>query len=94
MTLDNLRSSGDSIPDDLKLAAYLHGIKEIYPDFAAAHRSAAATRIPAVSSVMAELKDEGQKSSNARALSIRIKEPKREGERGSGSNSGRGRDTG
>ncbi len=59
MTLDNLRSSGDSLPDDLKLTAYLHEIKDLYPDFAAAHRSAAQTIILAVSSVMAELKDEG-----------------------------------
>ncbi len=41
ITLDKLQSSGDSIPDDLKLAEYLHGIEDTYPDVAAAHRSAA-----------------------------------------------------
>ena len=94
ITLDKLRSWGDSIPDDLKLAEYLHGIEDTYPDFAAAHRSAARTKVPAVSSVMAELEDKGRKSSDATALSIRIKETKRGGGRGRGSNSGRGRGTG
>ncbi len=94
ITLDKLRSWGDSIPDDLKLAAYLHGIEDTYPDFAAAHRSVARTKVLALSSVMAELDDEGRKSSDATALSIRIKETKRGGRRGCGSNSGRGRGTG
>ncbi len=94
ITLDKLRSSGDSIPDDLKLAAYLHGIEDTYPDFAAAHRSAARTKVPAVSSVISELEDEGRKSSDATALSICTKETKRGSRRGCCSNSGRGRGTG
>ncbi len=94
ITLDKLQSSGDSIPDDLKLLAYLHGIKDTYPDFAAAHRSGGRTKVPAISIVMAELEDEGRKSSDATALSIRIKETKRGGGRGHGSNSGCGRGNG
>ncbi len=93
ITLDKLRNSGDFIPDDQKLAAYLHGIEDTYPDFAAVHRSAARTKAPAVYSVMAELKDEGQKSNDATAPSIPIKETKRGSERGRGSNSGRGSGT-
>ena len=89
ITLDKLLSSGDSIADDLKLAAYLYGIEDTYPDFAAANRLAARTKVLAISSVIAELEYEGRKSSNATALSIRIKETNREGGRGRGSNSGR-----
>ncbi len=45
ITLDKLLSSGDCIADDLKLAAYLYGIEDTYPDFAAANRSAARTKV-------------------------------------------------
>ncbi len=38
ITLDKLRSLGDSIPDELKLAAYLHRIGNTYPNFAAAQK--------------------------------------------------------
>lgn len=41
ITLDKLRSSGNTLPDDLNLAAYLHVIEESYLDFAAANRSSA-----------------------------------------------------
>ncbi len=79
ITFDKLRILDDSIPDDLKLIAYLHEIEDTYLNFAAAHRSATQTKVPAVSSMMAELKDEGRKSSDATALSIPIKETKRGG---------------
>ena len=36
ITIDKLSSSGKNLSADLQLAAYLHGIEVIYPDFAAA----------------------------------------------------------
>ena len=46
ITIDKLSSSGENLPADLRLAAYLHGIEVTYPDFAAAQRSSARTKIP------------------------------------------------
>ncbi len=76
ITMDKLSSSGETLPTDLKLAAYLHGIEDIYPDFAAANRSAACTKVPEISTVMAELEDEGRqvRSAESTALTTRTKD--------------------
>ncbi len=75
----------------LNLAAYLYGIKDTHPDYAAALRSAAQTKIVIVSSVIVELEDEGKKSNKTTVLSIRIKKTKWGAWQGCGSNSGCGR---
>ncbi len=73
--IDRLSSSGETLPTDLKLAAYLHGIEDTYPDFAAANRSAARTKVPEISTVMAELEDGGRqaRSAESTALTTRTK---------------------
>lgn len=58
ITIDKLTSSGDNLPADLRLAAYLHGMEAAYPDFAAAQRSSSQSKIPELSTFMAELADE------------------------------------
>ena len=79
ITIDKLSSSGENLPADLRLAAYLHGIEVTYPDFAAAQRSSARTKIPELSAVMAELEDEGRQARavESTALSTRSKGNKR-----------------
>lgn len=76
ITIDKLSSSGENLPADLRLAAYLHGIEATYPDFAAAQRSSARSKIPELSTVMAELEDEGRQARavESTALPIRSKE--------------------
>ena len=56
------------MPSDLQLAAYLHGIENTYPDFAASQRSAARTSVLAVSGVIAELEDEARTPHDSTAL--------------------------
>ena len=51
----------ESLPDDLKLAAFLHRIKDTY--FALANWLTIRTKNPGVSDVIKELKDESQKIS-------------------------------
>ena len=46
ITMDKLSSSEETLPTDLKLAAYLHEIEGIYLNFAAANKSAAHTKTP------------------------------------------------
>ena len=79
ITIDKLSSSGENLPADLRLAAYLHGIEVTYPDFAAAQRSSARTKIPELSAVMAELEDEGRQARavESTALSTRSKDNKK-----------------
>ena len=62
ITIDKITSSDDTLPADLRLAAYLHGIKAAYPDFAVAQRSSAQSKIPELSTVMAELEDEARQA--------------------------------
>ena len=62
ITIDKLTSLGDTLPADLQLTAYLHEIKATYPDFAAAQRSSAQSKIPELSTVMVELEDEGRQA--------------------------------
>ena len=62
ITVDKLSSSGDYLLAELRLVAYLHGIETTYPDFAAAQRSSARTKIPELLTVMAELEDEGKQA--------------------------------
>ena len=57
ITLNKLASTGSSLPSDLQLAAYLHGIENTYSDFAASQRSATRTSVPVLSGIMAELED-------------------------------------
>lgn len=90
ITLDKLRSSRDTLPDNLKLAAYLHGIEESYPDFASANRSVARTKILIISDVMSELEDEEQKSAESTALSVRVKYSRRSATRSRGTGLDRG----
>lgn len=48
---------GLNLPQDLQLAAYLHKIKNKYPDFAVFQRSAARIKILTISEIMAKFKD-------------------------------------
>ena len=60
ITLDKLANIGLTLISDLQLAAYLHGIEDIYSDFAASQRSTTWTKNPAISEVMVEFEDEAR----------------------------------
>ena len=67
ITIDKLSSSDENLSTDLQLAAYLHRIEVIYPDFVAAQQFSAWTKIPELLTVIAELNDEGRQ---ARAVEL------------------------
>lgn len=61
--LNELQSSDNILPDNLKLAAYSRVIEENYPDFAAADKSLARKKSLLLSEIISELEDEEQISS-------------------------------
>ena len=71
--MDKLSSSGKTLPTNLKLAAYLHRIEDIYLDFATANRSAACTKVLEISTVIAELKDESRQDRSAESTALTTK---------------------
>ncbi len=71
ITLDKLANTGSTLPSDLQLAVYLHRIEDTYPDFAASQQSAARTKVPDISAVMAELEDGARTSNEPTALPAR-----------------------
>lgn len=79
--IDTLSSSGENLPDDLWLAAYLYGIEVTYPDFAVVHRSSAQIKIPKLSTVMVKLEDKGRQARvvKSTALSARSKDNTKKG---------------
>ena len=83
ITVHKLSSSGKNLPADLRLAAYPHRIETTYPDFAAAQRSSARTKIPELSTVMAELEDEGRQARAVQttALPLQSKIKRRQNQR-------------
>ena len=93
ITLDKLANTGSTLPSDLQLAAYLHGIEDTYPDFAASQRSAARAHVPDISAVMAELEDEARTPNEPTALPARSSNASRGKSygRGNGSTRNRGR---
>lgn len=68
ITLDKLANNGQNLPSDLQPAAYLHKIEDTYPNFAVSQQLAARAKVPTISAVMAELKDEAQTSNKSTAL--------------------------
>ena len=93
ITLDKLANTGETLPSDLQLAAYLHGIEDTYPDFAASQQSAARTEVPGISAVMAELEDEARTLNEPTALPARSSNASRgrNYSRGNGNTRNRGR---
>ena len=75
--VEKLSSSGENLPADLRLAVYLDGIGTTYPDFIAAQKLSAQTKIPKLSMVIAELEDEGKQ---ARAVETPL-QPKIKGDK-------------
>ena len=70
--MDKLSSLGETLPINLKLAAYLHGIEDTYPDFAATNRSATCIKVLEISTVMAELDNEGRQARSAEPTALTI----------------------
>ncbi len=83
ITMDKLSSLGETLPTNLKPAAYLHGIKDTYPDFTANNRSAPCIKVLEISTVIAELEDEGRQARSAEptALTIWTKDRIKKGDR-------------
>ena len=69
---------------------YLHGIEATYPDFVAARRSSARSKIPELSTVMAELEDEGRQARAAESTQLPTRS-KDSSKRGQSQGSSRGR---
>ncbi len=57
ITLDKLANTRSTFFSDLQLTTYLHGIEDIYSDFAVLQRSATQTKVPNILIVIAELED-------------------------------------
>ena len=55
--LDKLANTGNTLFFDLQLAVYLHGIKDIYLNFAALYWSVAQANVQNISAIIVELED-------------------------------------
>ncbi len=84
ITLDKLANTGLTLFSDIQLTAYLHRIKNTYPDFATSQQSAVQTKVPDILEVIAELKDEARTSNKYTTLPARFSNTSR------GKNYGRG----
>ena len=76
ITIDKLSGSGKNLPADLRLAAYFHEIKSTYPDFAAAQRLSARSKILKLLTVMAELKDKERQVRTVKSTALPIQSKK------------------
>ena len=72
ITFDKLANTGSTHLFDLQLAAYLHGIEDTYPDFAASQRLAARALVPNISAIIAELEDKARTPNKPIALPARF----------------------
>ena len=72
ITINKLSGLDENLLADLRLAAYLHGIETTYPDFAAAQKSSAKSKIPKLLAVMAELEDKKRQARAVESITLPI----------------------
>ena len=94
LTLSKLHESGEPLPRDLQIAAFLHGVEETYSQWAFAKRSTirgkgAGDPLPTVDNLTAELMDESRVNVRAKATALTIKKGGYGQSRGRGNTRGR-----